>query len=97
MKTISAGYEFAHRDDYEGRHVLPNLKVDADCRNIEEIEVEPDETRASSRGKSDEEMKAWKESGFKFKDYDGMIPEMERTPWSSTTSTSTRRRSWWKC
>ena len=23
MKTISAGYEFAHRDDYEGRNVLP--------------------------------------------------------------------------
>ena len=45
MKTISAGYEFAHRDDYEGRRVLPDIKVDADSRNIEEIEVEADETR----------------------------------------------------
>ena len=28
MKSISAGYEFAHRDDYEGRHVIPDLNVD---------------------------------------------------------------------
>ena len=76
MKTISAGYEFAHRDDYEGREVLPNLKVDADSRNIEEIEVHPDETRFNPR-KSEKEMKALAESGLKFKDYDGMIPEME--------------------
>ena len=43
MKTVSAGYEFAHRDDYEGREVIPFLKVDADSRNIEELEVEKDE------------------------------------------------------
>lgn len=76
MKTISAGYEFAHRDDYEGREVLPNLKVDADSRNIEEIEVHPDETRFKPR-KSEEEIKALVEAGLKFKDYEGMIPEME--------------------
>ncbi|MDO9082639.1 MAG: nitrogenase component 1, partial [Humidesulfovibrio sp.] len=39
MKTVSTGYEFGHRDDYEGRQVIPGLKVDADSRNIEEIEV----------------------------------------------------------
>ena len=33
MEPIVAGYEFAHRDDYEGRNVLPTLKVDADSRN----------------------------------------------------------------
>ena len=76
MKTISAGYEFAHRDDYEGRYVLPNLKVDADSRNIEEIEVSPDEARFSPR-KSEEEMAALEASGLSFKDYDGMIPDME--------------------
>jgi len=43
IETVLAGYEFAHRDDYEGREVLPNIKVDADSRNIEEIEVEKDE------------------------------------------------------
>ncbi len=26
IKTIAAGYEFAHRDDYEGRKVIPTIK-----------------------------------------------------------------------
>ncbi|MEW5911102.1 MAG: nitrogenase molybdenum-iron protein alpha chain [Thermodesulfobacteriota bacterium] len=76
MRTISAGYEFAHRDDYEGRQVLPGLKVDADSRNIEEIEVEPDQSRYSPR-KSEEEIKALAEAGLQLKKYDGMIPGME--------------------
>ncbi|MFH1218172.1 MAG: nitrogenase molybdenum-iron protein alpha chain [Pseudomonadota bacterium] len=77
MKTISAGYEFAHQDDYEGRQVLPNIKVDADSRNIEEIEVEADETRFKPR-KSDEEMKALDKAGFKFKEYQGLAPDMDK-------------------
>ncbi|KPK35088.1 MAG: nitrogenase molybdenum-iron protein alpha chain [Nitrospira bacterium SG8_35_1] len=77
MKTISAGYEFAHRDDYEGRHVIPNLKVDADSRNIEEIEVEADETRYKPR-KSAKQMKALEKTGFKFKDYEGLLPDMDQ-------------------
>ncbi len=77
MKTLSAGYEFAHRDDYEGREVIPTLRVDADSRNIEEIEVEADEARYSPR-KSSEEMEKLEEAGFKFKHYDGMIPDMDK-------------------
>lgn len=77
MKTISAGYEFAHRDDYEGRHVLPHLKVDADSRNIEEIEVEPDENRFSPR-KSPEQLEALENAGVKFKNYDGMVSDMDQ-------------------
>jgi len=77
MKTIAAGYEFAHRDDYEGRQVIPDLKVDADSRNIEELEVEADPTRYSPR-KSASEMKALEDSGYKFKEYDGLIPDMEK-------------------
>ncbi len=76
MKTISAGYEFAHRDDYEGRHVIPNLKVDADSRNIEEIEVEADETRYKPR-KSEKEMKALEDAGYTFKEYAGLMPDMD--------------------
>ena len=76
MKTISAGYEFAHRDDYEGRHVIPGLKVDADSRNIEELVVEADETRYKPR-KSEKQMKALEEAGYQFKEYDGLIPDME--------------------
>ena len=45
MKTLAAGYEFAHRDDYEGRRVMDTIQVDADSRNIEELTVEKDETR----------------------------------------------------
>ena len=45
MEIVSAGYEFAHRDDYEGRKVLPTIKVDADSRNIEELHVEADPVR----------------------------------------------------
>ncbi|MDR3553497.1 MAG: nitrogenase molybdenum-iron protein alpha chain [Syntrophobacteraceae bacterium] len=76
MKTVAAGYEFAHRDDYEGRTVLPNIKVDADSRNIEELHVEPDPERYSPR-KSEEALERLKAKGFRFKDYDGMMPEME--------------------
>ena len=77
MKVISAGYEFAHRDDYEGRQVIPGLKVDADSRNIEELTVEPDETRYAPR-KTQEEMAALTEAGFDFKHYDGLISDMEK-------------------
>ena len=75
METISAGYEFAHRDDYEGREVIPSLKVDADSRNIEELEVHPDPQRYRPR-KTAEDIARLKEKGFEFKDYDGMMKEM---------------------
>ncbi|MFA7347822.1 MAG: nitrogenase molybdenum-iron protein alpha chain [Desulfurivibrionaceae bacterium] len=77
MKTISAGYEFGHQDDYEGRQVLPNIQVDADSRNIEEIEVSADETRFKPR-KSDKEMKALEKAGYKFKQYDGLAADMDK-------------------
>lgn len=43
VETVVAGYEFAHRDDYEGREVIPTIKTDADSKNIEEMTVQPDE------------------------------------------------------
>jgi nitrogenase molybdenum-iron protein alpha chain len=76
MRTIAAGYEFAHRDDYEGRKILPNLKVDADSRNIEELEITEDPTRYNPRiSEADKERLAQEE--FRFKDYDGMMVDME--------------------
>ncbi len=75
MKVLAAGYEFAHRDDYEGRKVIPYLKVDADSRNIEELKVEKDEAKYILR-KTEEEMDALKEKGFLFKDYEGMMEQM---------------------
>lgn len=76
MKTISAGYEFGHRDDYEGREVIPNLKVDADSRNIEEIKVEADPVLYKPR-KTPEEIAALEKDGLEFKSYAGLNPDME--------------------
>ncbi len=76
MKTIAAGYEFAHRDDYEGRRVLPTIKVDADSRNIEELHIEPDPEK--HRPRIDENR--WRElesAGMELNTYDGMMAEME--------------------
>jgi nitrogenase molybdenum-iron protein alpha chain len=75
MKTVAAGYEFAHRDDYEGRKVMPTIKVDADSRNIEELEVEADPQRYRPR-KSEEEIARMEKEGFSFSDYKGMMAEM---------------------
>jgi nitrogenase molybdenum-iron protein alpha chain len=77
MKTLSAGYEFAHRDDYEGRRVIPELKPDADSRNIEEITVEADEKLYNPR-KTPEELKVLEEAGLEFKHYEGMNDQMDK-------------------
>ena len=74
METIVAGYEFAHRDDYEGRRVLPSLKVDADSRNIEEIEVEAHPERFRIR-RPEEELSRMREEGL-LNTYNGMWEDM---------------------
>ncbi len=74
METIVAGYEFAHRDDYEGRQVLPFIKIDADSRNIEELHVEPDPERFRLR-KPEEILAALKEAGI-IDYYEGMMSDM---------------------
>ncbi len=77
METISAGYEFAHRDDYEGRDVLPSIKVDADSRNIEELHVDADPTRFRPRISAEAKAKMVA-NGFTFSDYRGMMSEMKK-------------------
>lgn len=76
MKTVSAGYEFGHRDDYEGRKVIPTIQIDADSRNIEEIHVEPDEKLFNPR-KSPEDLVRLQNSDIQLRDYDGMMVDME--------------------
>jgi nitrogenase molybdenum-iron protein alpha chain len=75
MVTMSAGYEFAHRDDYEGRRVLGEIKVDADSRNIQELEVAPDPERYTPRI-TPEKMAELRKKGIPIADYPGMMPEM---------------------
>ena len=73
MKTMAAGYEFGHRDDYEGRRVLPSIKVDADSRNIEELSVDQDPDKYRMR-KTEEELSA---TGQVYREYDGLIADMK--------------------
>jgi nitrogenase molybdenum-iron protein alpha chain len=75
METIMAGYEFAHRDDYEGREVLPYIKEDADSKNIESIKVEKDERY---RLYLTEEQYERVKNEIPLDYYAGMIREMEK-------------------
>lgn len=75
VETIIAGYEFAHRDDYEGREVLPFLKEDADSKNIETITVEPDAELYRQRFSQGEIEKLREE--IPLDTYDGMIRDMK--------------------
>ncbi len=78
MESLTAGYEFGHRDDYEGRRVIPTIQIDADSRNIEEITVYPDATRYNPR-KTEEELAALKEAfDIEFNEYKGMMTEMKK-------------------
>ncbi len=76
IRTVSAGYEFAHRDDYEGRKVLPSIKIDADSRNIEELTVVKDEKLF--RNDLVEKKAELQRLGYEFKDYAGMMPDMKK-------------------
>lgn len=76
METIMAGYEFAHRDDYEGRDVIPFIKSDADSKNIEQITVEKDEALFHERY-SGEEIEKLKADGVELDTYDGMFADMK--------------------
>jgi len=75
MKTIIAGYEFAHRDDYEGRDIIPQIKEDADNKNIESIVVEKDEKFYRETYPADK-IAGLKSEGIELDTYGGMIPEM---------------------
>jgi len=77
MQTVSAGYEFAHRDDYEGRRVIPNIAIDADTRNIEELTIEPDPARYKPRRTEEELQRLEKNAGIGFNNYTGMMADMK--------------------
>ncbi len=76
IRTILAGYEFAHRDDYEGREVIPDIKPDADSKNIETIVVEPDQ-KFYKVYLTEEQKAALEEKGVKINYYEGMMKGME--------------------
>lgn len=74
VTTVLAGYEFAHRDDYEGRDILPNIKADADSKNIPDLHVAPDERRY--RLKIPVERMEELKQDIPLNNYKGMIDDM---------------------
>ena len=74
MKTVIAGYEFAHRDDYEGRNIIPQIKEDADNKNIESITVTAD-AKLYHETYTQDQITALRKD-IELDTYDGMIPEM---------------------
>jgi nitrogenase component I, alpha chain len=77
VETLIAGFEFAHRDDYEGREVIPTIVEDADLKNIETLEVEKivDKYRAL---KTDEELEELKKEIVNLEYYPGMMKDMKK-------------------
>lgn len=78
VKTLAAGYEFCHRDDYEGRRVIPTIQIDADTRNIEEISVSRDQTRFKERISKERIEALEKEVDFEYNEYAGLMADMEK-------------------
>jgi nitrogenase molybdenum-iron protein alpha chain len=80
MEVVVAGYEFAHRDDYEGRQVIPTIKSDADSKNIPELHLTPD---PALYREAHEYLKLTKEQYEALKKdvplgyYEGMYPNMQ--------------------
>ena len=75
VRTVLAGYEFGHRDDYEGREVIPDIKDDADSKNIEHITVEKDDKKYHAYLTQEEYDKL--AALIPLEKYDGMIRDMD--------------------
>ncbi len=75
VHTILAGYEFGHREEYEGREVLPFVKPDADSKNIESITVERDPERYHLFLSEEDIHKLKEEKLIDY--YGGMVKDME--------------------
>ncbi|MDR2300848.1 MAG: nitrogenase molybdenum-iron protein alpha chain [Deltaproteobacteria bacterium] len=74
VTTVLAGYEFGHRDDYEGRRVIPDIKEDADSKNIENLVIDKDlRYRAFLSPERADELK----NAIGLENYEGMIRDME--------------------
>lgn len=75
VETVLSGYEFAHRDDYEGREVIPSIKVDADSKNIEELKIEKDEKNYRLRISAEKYEELKKKIPLSY--YGGIIKDMK--------------------
>ena len=80
MEVIVVGYQYAHRDDYEGRQVLPYIKKKATSRILEDIHYEKDPSIKPAFTKEELE-RIKKERGLPLLDYEGMFPEIKDGAW----------------
>jgi nitrogenase molybdenum-iron protein alpha chain len=74
VRTVLAGHEFGHRDDYEGRQVIPFIKEDADNKNIEHLAVEADPQKYRAFLSEEEYARLKAEIGLE--EYAGLIRDM---------------------
>lgn len=75
MDVVMAGYEFAHRDDYEGRKILAEMKKGGMSKVVQDIkyELEPGFQRTHIEAQLEQKKE---ELGGHLLDYEGMVPHM---------------------
>ncbi len=75
MEVVMAGYEFAHRDDYEGRKILAEMKKGGMSKVVQDIQYEMELGFTPAYTEAELEQKL-QELPDHLLDYEGMIPQM---------------------
>lgn len=75
MEVVVAGYEFAHRDDYEGRKILTSIVHTGRSKVLEDIHYERDPNVVSPY--DNEALQKKKENIPRLMDYEGLLPHMK--------------------
>ena len=73
MSVVMAGYQFAHRDDYEGRQILSTMKKKATSSILEDLHFEKE---AGVEPPITPERMAELKEQIGLMDYEGMMPEL---------------------
>jgi len=75
MNVVMAGYEFAHRDDYEGRKILAEMKKGGMSKVVQDIQYELELGFTPAFTEAELEQKK-QDLAEHLLDYEGMIPQM---------------------
>lgn len=75
LQVVVAGYEFAHRDDYEGRKVIPEIVHTGRSKILEDIHYQRDPNVVSPF--DDAEIQEKKKKIPRLMDYEGLLPHMK--------------------
>lgn len=76
MNVVMAGYEFAHRDDYEGRQVLEDMKESALSKMVQDLKYDLESNYKAPYSEEQLEEKK-KKTGGHLLDYEGMMAHMK--------------------